>query len=143
MPALYELNGREIIRVHELPIGPSSLGRDLANQIVLQELSVSRFHCRIVADRSEVWIEDCLSRNGTYVGGRRIDSVTRLLTGTRLQLGQVAFVFWNDVATDPTINIGDDLGNHPKKSSDETCQVRVWWRFDWNCITWGWRIRRR
>lgn len=52
--------------------GATTIGRGLENQIVLDDLLVSRQHARLVPSRSGFDVQDLGSRNGTYVNGRRV-----------------------------------------------------------------------
>ena len=143
MPALYELSGEEIVRVRELPAGPCSLGRDLSNQIVLHDPTVSRFHCRLIIDRDESWVEDLDSQNGTYVSGRLIRSTSRLFPGARLQLGKLILLYWGEFQNDATNDLSAMISDSKGCRTDEFYKVRVSWRFGWNFIAWRWRVRRR
>jgi pSer/pThr/pTyr-binding forkhead associated (FHA) protein len=53
---------------------------------------VSRHHARIVVSDQEVIVEDMGSKNGTFVGDRRIDEPTSLADGDDLRFGDVRVV---------------------------------------------------
>ncbi len=57
-----------------VPIAPLPLliGRQPESHIIVRDSRVSRSHARIVAENGEYVIEDCGSRHGTFVNGRRI-----------------------------------------------------------------------
>ena len=143
MPALYQLAEHEIVRVHDLPQGTVRVGRDLSNEIVLHELSVSRFHCRIIVNASEAWIEDLESQNGTFVSGRRISSPRRLISGAQFRLGSSSLIYWDECQTDPTVELQTTPVTAVVQKGNEEYRIRVWWWFDWNYFCLGWRIRRR
>lgn len=70
-------------------VAPSTaVGRDLENDIVIDDQRVSRRHLRIVLEGEEVVIEDLQSTNGTYVNGRRIHRAS-LKDGDELNIGGV------------------------------------------------------
>lgn len=48
------------------------IGRDAANQIMLDSLQISKFHARLVWDGVKVLVEDLNSTNGVFVNGRRV-----------------------------------------------------------------------
>jgi pSer/pThr/pTyr-binding forkhead associated (FHA) protein len=54
---------------------------------------VSRHHAKIVLEPSGAAVEDLGSKNGTYVGGRRITSSLALNDGDRIRLGSVVVTF--------------------------------------------------
>ncbi|NUP09136.1 MAG: sigma 54-interacting transcriptional regulator [Polyangiaceae bacterium] len=73
------------------------LGRDPDAGVCIAQRAISRHHAHFLrrtdAD-STVWtVEDARSRNGTYVGARRIDAPTPLLHGTILRTGDAIFMF--------------------------------------------------
>ncbi|MEW5722396.1 MAG: FHA domain-containing protein [Thermodesulfobacteriota bacterium] len=72
---------------------PCRIGRRQDCDIKLvEDKAVSAFHCRLDCLNGEVWIEDLVSRNGTFCDGRRIDSPVAV-TGdaTRLKIGRTHF----------------------------------------------------
>jgi len=72
---------------------PYTMGRHASNTLQIDEDSISRFHARITRDEQGFHLEDLQSRNGTFVGGKRITR-HRLKYGEGLSLGaKVAFHF--------------------------------------------------
>jgi len=51
---------------------PFRIGRHAENDLILRDNRASRTHARIVADGGEYWIEDCGSRHGTFLNGKRV-----------------------------------------------------------------------
>lgn len=155
MAALYQLEGTDVVRVYKLPAGWTTLGRDLSNQVVLADPSVSRFHCRIRLERAAAWIEDLQTRNGTFVCGRQINNPRNLASGDRLQLGRQSFVYWNhdgDESLQETTIPGSRRHHDNSIAAKvlpltpaplESCRIRAWWWFGWNGFCVGWRIQRR
>ncbi len=73
------------------PMGHSaSIGRAADNEIVVDDLLVSRYHARVTPAPGGFWVEDLSSLNGTYVNGSPISS-TLLRPGDRLTLGHAEF----------------------------------------------------
>lgn len=66
---------------------PVVVGRGDEVDIRLNDETVSRQHCRFTIENDVCWLEDCGSRNGTWVNG---ESVTRvqLQPGDRLLIGK-------------------------------------------------------
>jgi DNA-binding winged helix-turn-helix (wHTH) protein len=73
--------------------GENILGRDPEADIRVEHGSVSRRHARISIRTGTVTLEDLQSRNGTFVGGRRIESPAELHDGDVIGLGPVTLTF--------------------------------------------------
>ncbi len=84
-------------RTREYPIDLPSLvvGRADGNSIVIDDLSVSRRHARLVIDSGRLLIEDLGSATGTFVGGQRIPVNTPSLAdnGQELRFGDVVATY--------------------------------------------------
>ncbi len=70
--------------------GVQTLGRTAYNDIVVDDVLVSRTHARIVAHPHGLTIEDLGSANGTFVDGRRI-RLARLAEGSVVTVGNTDF----------------------------------------------------
>jgi pSer/pThr/pTyr-binding forkhead associated (FHA) protein len=64
-----------------------NIGRDAANELVLEDALTSRRHARIVVLRTGVLLEDAGSKNGVYVNGARVDRAVLLHAGDRILVG--------------------------------------------------------
>jgi DNA-binding NtrC family response regulator len=75
-------------RSYPLKARHTFLGKSADNDIVLEDSSVSRFHCRLTADGPSLELEDLCSTNGTFLNGTRVlrGSVG---SGAELRLGRV------------------------------------------------------
>ena len=82
-------NRREI----QLAEGENVLGRDRESVVWLDSSTVSRRHARIVVAAGEAVIEDLGSRNGTWVGGRKVETPTALRDHDEVKLGSVLLTF--------------------------------------------------
>ncbi len=72
---------------------PCTIGRHPTNTLHIDEDNISRFHARISQDEQGFFLEDLESRNGTFVGGKRITR-HRLNDGEALAFGtKVTFHF--------------------------------------------------
>jgi len=69
----------------------AQIGRGAANQICLDEPSVSRKHARIYGHNGQYFIEDLQSRNGTWINGNIIESGVRVQVqeGVPIAIGNV------------------------------------------------------
>ena len=69
--------------------GPNILGRDRDALLWVEVYSVSRHHARIHVRGDEATVEDLGSKNGTFVGGRRILTPTAVNDGDEIRIGTV------------------------------------------------------
>ncbi len=67
--------------------GSLTIGRVPPSGLLLESAEISRAHCRIDVQGDQVSVTDLNSTNGTFVGGRRIDSTVELPHGAVLQVG--------------------------------------------------------
>jgi len=69
-----------------------TIGRDAGNDIVLDSNNVSRFHARVRADGSRVFLEDLDSTNGSLVNDEEVTK-RALDSGDIIKIGSVLFKF--------------------------------------------------
>jgi DNA-binding winged helix-turn-helix (wHTH) protein len=76
-----------------LAAGENVFGRAGDVLITLPSSKVSRRHARIVISGDRAVLEDLGSRNGTYLGNRRIESAVDLKNGDRIGIGPALLIF--------------------------------------------------
>jgi pSer/pThr/pTyr-binding forkhead associated (FHA) protein len=95
-PFLVFRDGDGTLRCHPLGQGERSwtLGRRLQMDLPIEwDPEVSGLHAELQASGGELAIvDDGLSRNGTYVDGRRVNGRRRLRDGDRIRVGQTVIV---------------------------------------------------
>ena len=84
--------------VHYIPLNSRvTLGRDPKNDLILPDPDryVSRFHFGLVSELEDVYIEDYLSRNGTWVNGLKIvpGQSQKLRAGDKITAGKFEMEF--------------------------------------------------
>lgn len=91
MPYLVTVSGNRI----PLRRGHSySLGRALDCDVVVDDAACSRRHAQVMVARSTdaAFLEDCGSRNGTFLNGERVRSRVAVREGSRIQVGASIFL---------------------------------------------------
>lgn len=83
---------RDGIRI-PLREGENVLGRDPAADVFLDDDTVSRRHARIVVTSGTAVLSDPGSKNGTYLGGRRLEAPVTLKDRDEILVGSVLLVF--------------------------------------------------
>jgi DNA-binding winged helix-turn-helix (wHTH) protein len=82
-------DGREI----GLRPGENLIGRSRDCTVRLDSTRVSRHHARITVDGDAALIEDCGSRNGTWVGGAKAQGRVRLKDGDDIGIAGIRVLF--------------------------------------------------
>lgn len=71
--------------------GGTTVGRHPDSDIFLNDVTVSRHHCRFVVSDEEISVEDSGSTNGTYLNEDRVDQA-KLKAGDEVLVGRFHFV---------------------------------------------------
>jgi DNA-binding winged helix-turn-helix (wHTH) protein len=90
-----------------LPEGEHLLGRDDGCLIRSRSVRVSRRHAKITVTAGRAVLEDLGSRNGTSVGGRRIEGPVELAGGDAIRVGPEEIVFLGPGGAGSTVSDGD------------------------------------
>jgi DNA-binding winged helix-turn-helix (wHTH) protein len=78
---------------YELQPGENVLGRTQDAAVAIDHGSVSRRHAVVRIQDGEAVLEDCDSKNGTFVGGQRLEGPVTLADCDEILLGAVRLVF--------------------------------------------------
>src|SRR5512135_314191 len=79
----------------EMPLteGENLLGRERSSSVWVGHASVSREHARLVVSGEKAEIEDLESKNGTWLGSRRVEGPLRLADGDEIRVGEVRLLY--------------------------------------------------
>ena len=81
------------------------IGRDLANDVVVNDASVSRRHAHLVMQEGGYVLEDLGSTNGTLVDGQRLMVPYHLQSGEIFTLGETVAMVFEAITYDPDATI--------------------------------------
>lgn len=96
---LHQLGGGRQIPVDRAVV---LVGRSAECDVVLDcSAKISRVHCALVQVDQEYYLRDLGSMNGVWVGGQKVVRQQRLQNGTEVCIGDVRFVFLENVAPGP------------------------------------------
>ena len=91
-PVLSIIKGPQTGNTFELEPVETTVGRDPANSIFLNDMTVSRAHAKIVRSATGVIVEDLGSLNGTWVDGAIVNSAP-LHDGSSVQIGTFTLIY--------------------------------------------------
>jgi hypothetical protein len=85
--------------VYPLKVGLNTMGRSADNDVIVEDLYVSRRHCAILMHHDTTCeLQDTASKNGTFVNGSKIAGPTALKPGDRIRICNREYVFHNRTA---------------------------------------------
>lgn len=82
-------------QIFELNKDNISIGRDVTNEITINDPEVSRHHCRLKRGPSGYTIEDLGSTNGTFVNGQRLTGERPLSPNDLIGLGETVTIAYD------------------------------------------------
>jgi pSer/pThr/pTyr-binding forkhead associated (FHA) protein len=88
-------------QIYELNKDVITLGRDITNDIVINDPEVSRHHCRITRSAGGYTLEDLGSTNGTFVSGQRLMGPRPLSSGDQIGLGETVTLSYESTIPAP------------------------------------------
>lgn len=99
-------------QIYELNKDVITLGRDITNDIVINDPEVSRHHCRLTRGGGGYTLEDLGSTNGTFVNGQRLMGARPLSGGDQVGLGETVTLSYES-----TVATAADFGARPTIAS--------------------------
>jgi pSer/pThr/pTyr-binding forkhead associated (FHA) protein len=97
-------SGPTVGRTFPLEVPELTIGRDISNQIPINDAEVSRKHVRLTLKNNGYVIEDLGSTNGTFVNGQRISGAVQLKVGDLVAFGEnVVLMFEGNFDPDATV----------------------------------------
>jgi pSer/pThr/pTyr-binding forkhead associated (FHA) protein len=91
-------------QAYELNKDVISLGRDITNDIVINDPEVSRHHCRLTRTPTGYTLEDLGSTNGSFVNGQRLTGARQLVNGDMIGLGETVTLVYEGGAVQSPVS---------------------------------------
>ncbi len=113
-------NGKKLVET-EVDQFPLTIGRSTPAQMIIPESDVSRQHLEINWDGQLLSVRDLKSRNGIYVGGKRIESGSYSLPCT-IQIGTSIRM---ELTADPEETIAEAVPRPPKRFEAEPPPIPI------------------
>jgi len=96
-------------------------GRDISNDIVINDAEVSRKHVRLILQGSQYILEDLGSTNGTFIDNQRVTGPQLLNAGQVIQMGENVTMILEALRSDPEATMA--MGK-PDQTARETRQAQ-------------------
>jgi hypothetical protein len=80
--------------IYPLKVGVNTMGRSADNDVVVEDLYISRRHCAILVHHDRACeLHDTASKNGTLLNGQKLRGPTPLKSGDEIRICNRQFVF--------------------------------------------------
>jgi hypothetical protein len=102
-----------------------TLGRDITNDIVINDPEVSRHHLRLARGAGGFTLEDLGSTNGTFINGQRLAGSRPLRPGDMIGLGETVTLSYESTVGDASRMAGPPAGtmlNEAQRSMSQPAQ---------------------
>jgi hypothetical protein len=117
MPAtIYQLvmrSGPTPGKTFDLTQAVISIGRDYSNEVVINDVEISRKHARLTAQTGGYILEDMGSTNGTYVNGQRLLGPHLLRAGEMIAFGEKVSLSYEMLQFDPNATVATPVSLPP------------------------------
>lgn len=94
-----------------------TVGRDITNDIVINDPEVSRHHLRFTRGAGGFTLEDLASTNGTFINGQRLSGAKPLNNGDMINLGETVTLGYEAVRPQSDLPPEDGGGSMPTMQS--------------------------
>ncbi|MHC5055504.1 MAG: FHA domain-containing protein [Planctomycetota bacterium] len=92
MATITVILGDQQIGAYPIKHHPFTVGRDASCDVPIDNIGISRTHCRFLCEGSKFFVEDAGSSNGTSVNGEQIQKA-EIKDGDEIQAGKFKLVF--------------------------------------------------
>jgi len=96
-------------QIFELNKSTITIGRDISNDFVINDVEVSRKHAKLTLEGDRYNIEDLNSTNGTYIDGQRLIGPHLLAIGEIIMFGDNVGVIYDGEPAMPDVTVPSTL----------------------------------
>lgn len=104
-------------KIFELTQPEISIGRDVSNDFIINDVEISRRHARLYLQGTQYIIEDLGSTNGTFINGQRLSGPHVLRTGDVILLGENVTLVFTEAVSDPNATVVSNMAAPPISAS--------------------------
>jgi pSer/pThr/pTyr-binding forkhead associated (FHA) protein len=105
-------------KAYALEKGEINIGRDVSNDVIINDAEVSRKHARITIQGESYVLEDLGSTNGSFVDGERLTGPHILSLGQTISLGENVSLGFEAIQYDPDAT----LVTTPEELAEQTAE---------------------
>lgn len=92
-------------RVFDITQPIINIGRDYSNDLVINDVEVSRRHARLTAQGGSYLVEDLGSTNGTFINGQRLIGPHMMRPGELISFGETVSLVYEAFQFDPNATV--------------------------------------
>ncbi len=100
-------------KVFDLNQPEISIGRDVSNDFIINDVEISRRHARLYLQGTQYVIEDLGSTNGTFINGQRLSGSHVLRAGDVVLLGENVTLVFMEAISDPNATVVSNMAAPP------------------------------
>lgn len=116
-------SGPEAGKTYKLDKDEFVIGRELINDLIINDPEISRRHARVFVKNEKYYLEDLNSTNGTFLSGKQITKPVQLKTGDLINLGTgVILEFSSEKEAEKEINVVSEKA--PEKKQEGTKEIK-------------------
>jgi len=124
MATITVILGDQQLGTHSMKHHPFSVGRDAGCDVPIENIGLSRNHCRFLFEGGKYFVEDAGSSNGTFVNGERVEK-SEVKDGDEVQAGKFKLVFKCSADEPPPPPKGAAPGIEPERAAAPSDQMKT------------------
>ncbi len=124
MATISVILGDQQLGTHPMKHHPFLIGRDAACDVPIENIGISRKHCRFTFEGGRYFVEDAGSSNGTFVNSERVEK-SEVKDGDEVQAGKFKLVFRCSPGEPPPPPKGDAPALAPERPADVSDQMKT------------------